>query len=258
MVRSAYNSSICKHRTRPCPSTTEQKRTAGVGLGRYSTARRVIMTASSGSWPWGTGSCYRRRALRPRRTRCRACGCWISVWEPGSRHVKRPHLVGAFGHGDRHRPQRRHDRKRQSPAGRGTVCSAVPRPSRPRPDSADFLCMGYALRHIVDLSGAFREFLRVLKPGGRICFLEITRPEGRVARALLKSYMRGVVPSLAWRSWHESRLAQPDALLLGHHRCLRATRRNTGRPSAMRASSKSPARVELGIFSEYCARKPPA
>src|SRR5271168_2452331 len=45
-------------------------------------------------------------------------------------------------------------------------------------DSADFLCMGYALRHVSDLSAAFREFMRVLKPGGRICVLEITRPTG--------------------------------------------------------------------------------
>src|SRR5580658_7672637 len=39
--------------------------------------------------------------------------------------------------------------------------------SIPAPDeSADFLSMGYALRHISDLAAAFREFSRVLKPGG--------------------------------------------------------------------------------------------
>jgi len=52
------------------------------------------------------------------------------------------------------------------------------------PATADFLCMGYALRHIADMSAAFREFMRVLKPGGRICLLEITRPEGRASRAI--------------------------------------------------------------------------
>ena len=64
-------------------------------------------------------------------------------------------------------------------------------------ETADFLCMGYALRHIADLSAAFKEFMRVLKPGGRICLLEITRPEGRVSRAVLKGYMRGIVPAVA-------------------------------------------------------------
>ncbi len=63
--------------------------------------------------------------------------------------------------------------------------------------SVDFLSMGYALRHLSDLRTAFNEFHRVLKPGGRICLLEISRPESRVQRALLKSYMRVFVPMLA-------------------------------------------------------------
>jgi demethylmenaquinone methyltransferase/2-methoxy-6-polyprenyl-1,4-benzoquinol methylase len=68
----------------------------------------------------------------------------------------------------------------------------------PFPDASfDFLSMGYALRHIGDLEAAFREFHRVLKPGGRLCLLEITKPETIVGRALLKTYMRGIVPTLA-------------------------------------------------------------
>jgi demethylmenaquinone methyltransferase/2-methoxy-6-polyprenyl-1,4-benzoquinol methylase len=70
--------------------------------------------------------------------------------------------------------------------------------SIPFPDASfDFLSMGYALRHIGDLSAAFGEFHRVLKPGGRLCLLEITKPERAWSRALLKAYMRGVVPVLA-------------------------------------------------------------
>jgi demethylmenaquinone methyltransferase / 2-methoxy-6-polyprenyl-1,4-benzoquinol methylase len=63
--------------------------------------------------------------------------------------------------------------------------------------SFDFLSLGYALRHLSDLQVVFEEFRRVLKPGGRLLVLEITRPEGRVATALLKAYLRGVVPALA-------------------------------------------------------------
>lgn len=61
----------------------------------------------------------------------------------------------------------------------------------------DFLSMGYALRHIGDFTAACREFHRVLKPGGRICLLEITRPEGRLGRLMLKAYMKGLVPLFA-------------------------------------------------------------
>ena len=70
--------------------------------------------------------------------------------------------------------------------------------SIPVPDaSADFLSMGYALRHVGDLVAAFGEFRRVLKPGGRVCLLEITSPRGAFARLVLKAYMRGMVPILA-------------------------------------------------------------
>jgi demethylmenaquinone methyltransferase/2-methoxy-6-polyprenyl-1,4-benzoquinol methylase len=63
--------------------------------------------------------------------------------------------------------------------------------------SFDFLSMGYALRHVGDLMIAFREFHRVLKPGARLCLLEITRPEKGVSGALIKGYMKCVVPMLA-------------------------------------------------------------
>ncbi len=61
----------------------------------------------------------------------------------------------------------------------------------------DFLSMGYALRHISDLSLAFREFHRVMKPGASLCILEITHPESRWGRFLLKAYLKGLVPLLA-------------------------------------------------------------
>jgi len=63
--------------------------------------------------------------------------------------------------------------------------------------SFDFLSLGFALRHLEDLEGVFREFRRVLRPGGRLLLLEITRPEGALANMLLRAYMRGIVPLLS-------------------------------------------------------------
>ena len=125
---------------------------------------------------------------------------------------------------------------------------AMPLPSA----SADFITMGYALRHIADLSAAFAEFARVLKPGGRVLILEITRPAGTFANGVLRAYMRGVVPTIAklvarksqtaelWRYYWDTieACAPPEAVL--------RTLADAGLASAER-------HVELGIFSEYRA-----
>src|SRR5688572_29140844 len=67
----------------------------------------------------------------------------------------------------------------------------------PFPDgSFDFISMGYALRHVEDLSILFQEFYRVLKPGGRVLVLEITRPESRFAFAAGRFYMDRLLPAL--------------------------------------------------------------
>jgi demethylmenaquinone methyltransferase/2-methoxy-6-polyprenyl-1,4-benzoquinol methylase len=61
----------------------------------------------------------------------------------------------------------------------------------------DFLSMGYALRHVADLRSALAEYRRVLKPGGRVLLLEITRPEGRLAFRLAKLFLGGLAPRVA-------------------------------------------------------------
>jgi demethylmenaquinone methyltransferase/2-methoxy-6-polyprenyl-1,4-benzoquinol methylase len=127
--------------------------------------------------------------------------------------------------------------------------------SLPFPDKHfDFLSMGYALRHISDLGVAFAEFERVLKPGGRLCLLEITRPQSRLGRWLLKNYMRGVIPLLTrfvsrqkdtatiWRYfWDSIEACVPPEQVV-------ATLSAAGLTQVKR-------HLELGIFSEYQAIK---
>src|SRR5262245_57697982 len=57
-------------------------------------------------------------------------------------------------------------------------------------ESFDFLSMGYALRHVSDLRVAFREYRRVLKRGGIVLLLEVSRPRSSALRALSRFYIR--------------------------------------------------------------------
>ena len=120
---------------------------------------------------------------------------------------------------------------------------------------ADFLCMGYALRHISDLSAAFAEFYRVVRPSGRVCVLEITLPKGTLARAILKAWLNGLVP------WIARVVARPgDAPLLIHYwwdtilTCVPPDTILRGLREAGFVEIER--RVELAIFSAYCAHKP--
>lgn len=65
-----------------------------------------------------------------------------------------------------------------------------------RESSYDFLSMGYALRHLADLTVTFREFHRVLRPGGTVLVLEWSKPEGRLHRAFIRFYLKWLVPIL--------------------------------------------------------------
>jgi demethylmenaquinone methyltransferase/2-methoxy-6-polyprenyl-1,4-benzoquinol methylase len=119
--------------------------------------------------------------------------------------------------------------------------------------TADFLSMGYALRHISDLTTAFGEFHRVLRPGGRLCVLEITLPERALPRALLKAWLKGVVPQIA------TLIARTDSSTLMRYywdtiaacvppETILSELRAAGFVAVERA-------VELATFSAYRARK---
>lgn len=120
--------------------------------------------------------------------------------------------------------------------------------------SFDFLSMGYALRHVENVGAAFCEFRRVLRPGGRLCILEITRPASAWGRLLLRIYLGlvgGVLKRIApmqrrtpdlWRYYWKTidRCVPPDAVV----RALRE------------AGFCDVARVRMGVFSEFTACRP--
>jgi len=57
--------------------------------------------------------------------------------------------------------------------------------------------MGYVLRDLPSLDGAFAEIHRVLQPGGRTGILEIGPPRNALVRAAWAAHIRGVLPVLA-------------------------------------------------------------
>jgi demethylmenaquinone methyltransferase / 2-methoxy-6-polyprenyl-1,4-benzoquinol methylase len=73
----------------------------------------------------------------------------------------------------------------------------------PFPDqSFDFLSMGYALRHVADLRRAFTEYHRVLKPGGIVLLLEISRPRSAAILMLSRFYIKTVLGTVFSAATH--------------------------------------------------------
>lgn len=125
----------------------------------------------------------------------------------------------------------------------------------PLADAAfDFLCMGFALRHVADLGDTFAEYHRVLKPRGTILLLEITRPDSKFTYQLLKFHLKTLMPKLTrlstWNRdaeslmsyfWDTVEFCVPPETILG-------ALRQAGFIDVYR-------NVQAGIFSEYRATK---
>ena len=63
-----------------------------------------------------------------------------------------------------------------------------------RDAALDGAVSGFALRNVVDIAACFREAARVIRPGGRAVFLEVSEPPNPVVRRLHSLYFRRVVP----------------------------------------------------------------
>ena len=124
-----------------------------------------------------------------------------------------------------------------------------------RADSFDMLSMGFALRHVPDLEVAFTEYRRVLRAGGRLLLLEVSRPPSRISRWLIQTHFQHVLPLLT----RISTGSEPAQLLMKYYwdtidmcvppeTILDVLRRN--------GFVEVDRRVLLGCLSEYVATKP--
>lgn len=64
-------------------------------------------------------------------------------------------------------------------------------------NSADILSISYGIRNVVERMDAFKEFARVLKPGGYVVILEFTKDEKKgVLHSLKNFYLNKILPTI--------------------------------------------------------------
>lgn len=121
-------------------------------------------------------------------------------------------------------------------------------------DSFDFLTMGYALRHVTSLEETFREYRRVLRPGGKVLLLEATRPANRAGGFMFDAYFGKIYPALT-QLFTGSREARE--MMLYFWETMAACVRPEKVLEAMRGAGFDDAKRQglLGLFSEYTATK---
>jgi demethylmenaquinone methyltransferase / 2-methoxy-6-polyprenyl-1,4-benzoquinol methylase len=156
---------------------------------------------------FGSGPYYRRRALahaglRPPMTLLDVATGTGQVARAAARILGDPRrVVGLDPSGGMLREAQRHH---AGPLVQGRA-EEIP----VRDDAFDMLSMGFALRHVATLETAFAEYRRVLKPGGRLLILEVSRPRYAVTRWAIRVYFQQVLPLII-----RIGTASPDARLL--------------------------------------------
>ncbi|KAA3661074.1 MAG: methyltransferase domain-containing protein [Chloroflexi bacterium] len=74
----------------------------------------------------------------------------------------------------------------------GSDTLALPFPD----DSFDAVTSGFLMRNVIDVPGAFREQMRVTKPGGHVVVLESSPPKRNVLRPFILIHLNYVIPLL--------------------------------------------------------------
>lgn len=130
------------------------------------------------------------------------------------------------------------------------VATDIPLPA----DTFDFLTMGFALRHVADLEGAFREYTRVIKPGARMLILEITKPKSKFGAWWFKFWFRDFYPFFT-RVVTGSKEAKE--MMVYYWETMDAVVPSETILAAMNAAGLTQVqrRVVAGIFCEYTAVK---
>ena len=125
----------------------------------------------------------------------------------------------------------------------------------PFPDASfDFLTMGYALRHVMELDATFAQYHRVLRPGGRVLILEVTKPSGAIGRFFFRLYFGRIYPALT-QLFTRSRAAKD--MMSYYWETMDACVPPENVLASMRAAGFAEVKRKqiFGLFSEYSAVK---
>jgi demethylmenaquinone methyltransferase/2-methoxy-6-polyprenyl-1,4-benzoquinol methylase len=123
-------------------------------------------------------------------------------------------------------------------------------------DEFDFVTMGIALRHVSDLVTTFEEYLRVLKPGGRLWILESHVPRSKLGHRLTRFVWAKLIPGMTLVSTR----SRDAKLLMDYYwdtveQCVQP---ETIAEALAKAGFEQPRFkvVVPGAFCEYTGRKP--
>lgn len=120
---------------------------------------------------------------------------------------------------------------------------------------ADFVTMGYALRHLSDIGQALAEARRLLRPGGKLVLLEISSPSHPFVKLVAGAFVGGVLPAISALA---ARNHQAKALMDYHWRTIAAYAPPKAVLEAMRHAEFQNATCasELDFFRFYSGQKP--
>jgi demethylmenaquinone methyltransferase/2-methoxy-6-polyprenyl-1,4-benzoquinol methylase len=119
---------------------------------------------------------------------------------------------------------------KDNPRREGIQWAAADTLALPFPDNTfDAVTSGFLMRNVIDVPAAFREQMRVTKPGGRIVVLESSPPKNNWLRPFIRFHLNQFIPALgrlvagdgeAYRYFPEStqQFKDPESLatIMGH------------------------------------------
>lgn len=64
------------------------------------------------------------------------------------------------------------------------------------PESADAVTVAYGIRNFADIPRGYEAMRRMLRPGGLLCVVELSTPQGALTRPLYNLYSRHIIPAV--------------------------------------------------------------